>query len=150
ATAGLVFVMPYITHLAGKEVEDLNTFQSLLLTALAAQIATSPLILYKFGTFSLLSLPVNVLVVPVVPFIMASTAAGALLGFIIPALGQITAWPAWLLASYVFKVTSTFSGLSFAQLSWQCPFILMLLSYVVLGYIIYRHFQRANLHIHSS
>lgn len=50
-------------------------------TTLAAQIAVAPFILYAMGTFSIVSFPLNLLIIPLVPIAMYLGFAIALLGF---------------------------------------------------------------------
>lgn len=83
-----------------------------LLVTLGATLTTWPIIAYHFGTISLLSLPANLLVAPLVLVQMVSAIAAVLIGFISPALA--------LLPAYVFHLTVAWMGIvssALAQLS---------------------------------
>ena len=84
--------------------------ESLSMT-LAAQAAVLPLIYYKFGSFSVLSPLVNVLVVPIVPFIMAGGFILGIIGLISPIslMGQILGWFIWLPLEYFVLVINIFN-----------------------------------------
>ena len=66
-----------------------------LMVTVAATLATLPILLYDFHNLSLLSLPVNLLVLPAQPPIMFTGFLVILGGLIHPALGQAFGWLAW-------------------------------------------------------
>lgn len=79
ATAGLVVAAPTIRdRLRMRDVP--RGLAEALAVAVAAQVATAPLIIGFFGEFSLTSLPANLLVTPVVAVISILGTAAALLG----------------------------------------------------------------------
>lgn len=67
STLGLIFYSDYFDNLL-KRLPDI--IRSELSPTLSAMLSTSPIIIYNFGRFSLLSPLVNVLVLPIVPVIM--------------------------------------------------------------------------------
>lgn len=80
ATAGIMYIKPLLP--SAKALEDLTT-------TLAAQIATLPIMLASFGTYGLLSVPVNFLVLWTIPILMALGALGVLASLINDHLGSI-------------------------------------------------------------
>jgi len=113
ATMGIIFFMPIFDELANKVPKMLGA-KNLILTTLAAIIATLPLILYNFGVLSLSAPLVNILILPVVPLTM-------LFGFLIslPFLGPGFAMVANWLLLYILKVTSFFAALPYSFLNIQ-------------------------------
>jgi len=107
ATGGLILLSPAIER-------RLAWFPSWLAAnvavAVAAQIATLPLILGTFQRLSLISLPANVLASPLIPPIMALGTLIALFGPI-PLLGSVLGWCAWLATSALLAVVETAAGL---------------------------------------
>lgn len=101
ATAGILLVEPL---LAGK-IFSLPLIGEDLKVTLAAQIATLPILLFNFGTVSLLSPLVNALVLPVTPLIM-------FLGAITAVVGGMTAWLVWLPLTYFVRLIEWLSPLS--------------------------------------
>lgn len=87
---------------------------SVLATALAAsaaaQIATLPFLLPIFGTISLLSIPANILVAPLVALAMPLAMAAALVGAGWQPLADTVAAPAALLAMAVIGIVDRFDG----------------------------------------
>lgn len=91
ATAGLVLLAPPLE----RALRRLPTLlRGPLAVALAAQLATLPIIVATFQRLSLVALPANVLAAPAVPPIMAAGAALALLAWL-PGIGDILGWAAW-------------------------------------------------------
>lgn len=85
------------------------------IVTIAAQITTDPLIAYHFGRFSLVSLPVNLLIVPVQSYIMVLGGLGVLAAMLFWPLGQVLAWGSWLFLSFTLIVVRFFANLSFAS-----------------------------------
>ena len=76
--------------------------------SLAAIVATLPIILWHFGTVSLVSPIVNLIVLPLVPMLMAMTGIALAAGFVIPAVGTIVAVPAVAVSAVILHVVSWF------------------------------------------
>lgn len=72
---------------------------SFLAATTAAQVATLPLLLPIFGTVSLVSVPANLLVTPLVAVAMPIAACAGLLGLLSTPLAEVVAAPAALLAT---------------------------------------------------
>ena len=80
ATAGIILLDPVLKKKIKSDLlEDFRT-------TIAAQLATTPIILFFFGTYSAISIPTNFLVLWTVPPLMALGGVGALLGLITPIL----------------------------------------------------------------
>lgn len=84
-----------------------------LTATLAAQILALPLIMYQFGTVSLIAPLANVLLAPVLPLAMLLGGLTLGAGLIWLELGQIVALSAWLPLSWIAYVTGWL-----AQLPW--------------------------------
>ncbi|MEX0916505.1 MAG: ComEC/Rec2 family competence protein, partial [Candidatus Spechtbacterales bacterium] len=101
AVAGITAAFPYRDRLHPR-VPTSWGLRTLLLMTLAAQGATLPLVILHFGTFSLLSIVANILVVPLSPFLLASAMGVAVLGILDAP--TILVAPAWFLLEYVFTI----------------------------------------------
>ncbi len=135
ATLGLILLSPLI--------ESWLSFvpgaflRSLTASTLAAQIAVLPLLLYQTGLFSVVSLPANVLVLPVLPLAMATSFVAGLAGMIAPAVATFIGLPAHFLLVYVIEMARWFAALPLASLSIpQFPFVLVVVAYSALGILI--------------
>lgn len=110
ATLGLIYLAPVIKSRLERVPEFWNFKENLIATA-SAQLMVLPIILYNFGNFSLLSLPANVLILPVVPLTMFFGFLAGILGLIWSRLGEITGLAAWFLAEYEILIVKSFSAL---------------------------------------
>ena len=89
----------------------------LLGATLGATLTTMPLILLTFQQVSLVGTLANLLVVPLVPFIMVSVAITGLAGLLVPFLGQVAGIAAWVLLRIVEWLTMTAARLPAASLT---------------------------------
>ena len=105
-TAGvLAWSRPLSTYLTAFPVLKSRMFSvpvAALTATLAAQVLVLPLLLYRFGTLSLIAPVANVLLAPAVPFAMLAGLCTTVAGLIALPLGQavgLFAWPftAWLI-----------------------------------------------------
>ena len=87
-----------------------------LLVTLAAQFAVFPVILFHFNYLSIVSLPANLLILPVQPAVMVLGGVALLTGiFFLPA-GQLIAKLAWLPAFYSDQMAIWLGALPFATI----------------------------------
>lgn len=88
----------------------------IVVLSLAANLLTMPLIVYHFKRLSLISLMVNLLIVPVQPLILGLGTVGLLVGMVgafLPA--QLLLWGAWLGLYWTERVVSLSSTLPLAS-----------------------------------
>lgn len=129
AMGGLIFLAPRITpHFAplGKK------FGEILGTTIAAQIFTLPLLSYYFGRISLISVVANLLILPIVPFVMT-------LSFVVGTVGILSLWLAerlgyilWLCLGYIMKVATTLGVLPGIEKGYQIGLLTMIGIYLLL------------------
>jgi competence protein ComEC len=119
AVTGIIFLSPHIKRWL-KKVPDQKfiNLRSILAMTLAAQIFTLPVLILNFGRVSLLAPFSNVLVLPVLPFVLGSGFLFSIAGLLWQPLGWVLSWPAWLLLTYVFKITDWFSAIPAASLNF--------------------------------
>ncbi|MHB8710283.1 MAG: ComEC/Rec2 family competence protein [Minisyncoccota bacterium] len=138
ATAGLIWLAPIIETLLSFLK---NAFwKNAVATTLAAQIAVLPLLLYDMGLFSIVAIPANILVAPIVPLAMGLSAlagfAGMMFGTVAPLLGVVLGSPAYLANSYLVFIAQKAATLPFAAFTLPMfPFWLVLLAYAALVFI---------------
>lgn len=138
ATLGLILGTSLIEPRLG--FVPLHFMREIVSATIAAQIAVLPLLLYQNGLFSVVALPANVLVLPVIPAAMAASAFAGLVGFIIPAIAPIAGLPAYILLSYITVLTQLLNALPLASFSVPAfPFLVVPLAYAVLGYLVWRY-----------
>lgn len=88
-----------------------------VIMTLAAQVFTLPLIAYAFQQVSLASFLINLLILPAQPLIMALGGLAVLLGLLLPLIGQIMAWFAWVPLTYTLRVVAWGSQWPWASIS---------------------------------
>jgi len=115
--------------------EKLINLRSILATTFAAQIFTLPILIYNFGRVSLVSPLTNVLILPVIYWIMIFGFLFGLSSAIFSGLGWIFVLPCWFLIAYSMKVIDIFSqpwfALVFQNVYWLWPVIFYLLLAVI-------------------
>ena len=82
--------------------------EAVLLT-LAAQVLTLPLMMAYFGQLSLISLLANAFILPVQSGLMLWGGLATLGGLMIPVVGQVFAWVAWVFLSYTIWLVRLFA-----------------------------------------
>ncbi|MFA6502834.1 MAG: ComEC/Rec2 family competence protein [Candidatus Paceibacterota bacterium] len=138
ATAGIIWLAPLIEA----RLTRLRPFwRNAVATTLAAQIAVLPLLLYNIGLFSLVALPANLLVNPLVPLAMASAAiagvVGMTAGYLFPIIATIAGYPAYILTRYFILVAEKSSALPYAGFTLEhFPFVFVLAAYAALIYVV--------------
>ena len=102
STLGIIIVKPIIDNYI--TAKAFNFIKEDIATTFSAQIATLPLLLTVFGSYSVLSLPINILVLWTIPLLMIFGGIGSVMALISP----ILAMP-FILLSYPFL--AYFSGI---------------------------------------
>jgi competence protein ComEC len=115
ATIGIIFVSPLVEPYFTKVTERFG-IREVASATIATQIVVLPFLLYSNGILSLVSLPVNVLILGTIPITM-------LFGFLTGALGLLSLWlsfipalPTYLLLWYQLAVVRIGSSLSWGIL----------------------------------
>lgn len=147
AALGIIYLMPIFQHWF-KKIPNfkflplgflLSPVSSLLAMTFAAQIFTLPILIYNFGRISLVAPLSNILIVPFLPFIMVLGFIFGLMGMLWQPLGWVLSWPAWASLTYLIKIVDGFSKIPWASLTIEnVHWIWLAISYLVLGYIIWR------------
>ncbi|MCR4333429.1 MAG: ComEC family competence protein [Patescibacteria group bacterium] len=138
ATAGIIWLSPIIEA----RLTRLRPFlKNAVATTLAAQISVLPLLLYNIGLFSLVALPANLLVNPLMPLAMASAAiagvVGMTIGPFVPIIATIVGYPALILMRYLIFIAEKSSALPYAAFTIaRFPFLLVLAAYVALVWVV--------------
>lgn len=135
ATLGLILLAPI---LEARFTKIRSVFwRELLAATLAAQIAVLPLLLFQTGLFSIVSLPANLLVLPLVPIAMLLAALAGVVGMLLPAFAPFAGLPAYALLSFIITTAEFTSTLPLASIVVpKFPFWITVAAYLGLGYVI--------------
>lgn len=137
ATLGLIFLYPYLEQKL-KFITSKYKIREAVCSTLSAQIFVLPLLLYKTGLFSVVSLPVNLLVVMFIPITM-------FFGFLAGGIGMINlflaipfSWIAYTFTRYELGIVNWSAKIPFSATNVSFPFWLMLLCYFAYAVIFFK------------
>ncbi len=141
ATLGLIFITPHFARLCAR-VTEVAGVRSFLVATLGTQLAVLPLLLYQIGELSIVSVLVNVLVLPMVPVAMLLTFCTGTLGYISVTLASLASYPTFLSLSYITKTAEMFAELPFASVVVPpFPFWVVVLAYALMIYVLYKKYE---------
>ena len=130
ATIGLIYFSPVIEKYIYFMPKNLG-LRDIALSTVATQIFVTPFLLYMTGTFSLVALPVNLLLLFIIPITMLFGFFTGIIGFLgttisIP-FGYITSF----FLSYIIFVVEKFASLPFSSYVVQSvPLLLVFVFYI--------------------
>ena len=138
ATIGLVYFQP-LCDKACWWVPRQFTLRETLSTTVAATLHTTPLIIGTFGTFSVVSLAANIVVVPISTIMLFGGTAAIVLQQIVPQLALYAAYVLHVLVSWMLQVITLMSGWEHALLEGlEAPDSVVILAYgLIVGYIVH-------------
>lgn len=123
ATAGLIYISPLAQRMIMKKGIGWSLVTGDFSTTLSAQIATIPILLFYFGTYSLWSIVVNMLVLWTIPILMVLGGSATLISFLIPVIGKWLLYASLPFLIYFNTIVSIFSrveeGVVHLYVSWQ-------------------------------
>jgi competence protein ComEC len=146
ATLGIIYITP-ITERWFSFIKNrwLQWFREIISTTLAAQIAVLPFIMYTMGSLSLISLPINILILPFIPLAM-------FIGFIVGIFGFVGTWlslPFGFVGAKLLEVILSIIHLGantpHASLDIrEFPLWFLILIYLMIGFGIYRYNKKKS------
>lgn len=144
ATLGILYLAPLLKNYFKKLPSVLNFGETFLMTV-SAQIMVLPLILFYFHNLSLVALPANLLILPLVPLGMLAGFVTGIAGIILPVLGLVVGSVAWLVSSLVIFLARFFSGLPFTTLNIFVSWYAVALIYVLIFWFLYYLFRKQKI-----
>ncbi len=135
ATIGIIYFSPPIEKRI-RFIPEKWSIRELTVATLATQIFVLPFLLYKIGEISIVSLPVNLLILILVPATMLFGFLTGIVGFISTIFSLPFAWLTYLLLAYELKIVDIFSSVPFASVKLTLPLWIMLLIYIIYTCII--------------
>lgn len=113
STLGLILFMPSLEKL---KLPLPDWAREGFLVTLAAQVFTTPLLLFQFGRFSLIAPFANIVVLPFVPFIMFFGFFAVIVSAVFVPVAQLLGFFAWVLLKIILFVVSFFAHLPMASI----------------------------------
>jgi len=134
ATLGLIHLSPIIDKFLSWAPRNFG-IREIISATLATQLTVLPLLLFMMGTLSLVSLPVNLLILPFIPLTMLFGFFAGVFGFVSSVLSFPFATIAYALLWYELKIVEYAVLVPFSSLNGfiiGIPFMVTI--YIVLGY----------------
>lgn len=141
---GVLVIAPLVSkRLFGSK--EPGVLKSIVVESACASLLVLPYILYIFGETSLVSIPANLLVVPLIPLAMLLALIAGLAGMWLPALAGWLAWPANGLITFILDVANLLSRVphAFVQ-NIHFSFAHMLGSYAVIIFVWFILWKKTN------
>ncbi len=133
ATLGLILLSPIVERWFAW-VPDRFGMREVLVSSISTQIFMTPFLLFLMGQVSVVSLVVNIVVLPLVPYAMLFGFLGAVFSYIHPIFALPFAGITHLLLSFIFWIVQKHSRIPFASVSietwgiWQTIFSYLIFS----------------------
>lgn len=138
AAWGLIYLAPIWQKILSEASEFLK-LKDVLVSTLAAQVAVLPLLLFYFGSLSLIAPLTNILVLIAIPLTMFFGFVSGLGAFIFVWLGKISGWLAWLFLTYELGIIGFFARWPWAAINWRINrFWPLVIYYLALGWFVWR------------
>ncbi len=138
ATFGVLFITPKVIRWV-RFLPMKFGFREVVATTIAATIAVLPILLYTTGILSIVSIPANILILPLIPLTMFFSFLVGTFGFITPILVMPFAYVAHLLLLYILSVIHFFASLSFASITIKSfPLFVVIILYGFIIWWVYR------------
>lgn len=143
AVLGLIFFDPLIKNFFkflikksfGIEIkEKAENILSMITVTFSAQIFTLPVIIYNFGNISFFSPLTNILILPIVPYLMIFGFLSAFAGVFWGVLGWMLSVPCYFLLSYFIWIIDFFSKPWAYKIIKNVHWIWLALSYLIIGF----------------
>jgi competence protein ComEC len=137
ATFGVLFITPKVIGWV-KFIPMRFGFRELVATTLGATIAVLPILLYSTGILSIVSIPANILILPLIPLTMFFVFITGVLGFVSTLLSIPFAYIAHLLLSYILGMIHFFASLPFASITiFYFPLIITIVLYAFIAWWVF-------------
>lgn len=114
AFAGVLVLAPLLHAYFWPASQKPSLIRETIVTTIAAQIVTLPLIIYVFGYYSMYALLANVLVVPLVAIVMLLVFIAGIVGLMLPAVAAIAGFPAYGVMHYMLWVVRGITNMPYA------------------------------------
>ncbi|HEA84380.1 MAG TPA: ComEC family competence protein [Candidatus Wildermuthbacteria bacterium] len=138
AVLGITLLLSFTRELI-RFVPDAFQLRDVLGMTIAAQIFTMPLLVWYFGGFSVISLLTNLLIVPLLPFVLGLGFLFMLAGVVWAGFGYLLFLPVFFLLDYIVRVINIASQIPGAFLSSSILFwVVLVLGYAALGYVVWK------------
>jgi competence protein ComEC len=147
ASLGLVLVSPVLERRM-RLFRNSPVVREVLVSTLATQILVLPILLYQTGMLSVIALPMNLIVLPLIPISMLLGFFAAVFAMIVPWLAFLFGLPVYLPLHFIMEAARYASLVPYAALSvGNVPVYVVLLMYLFIALAL--HLERKNASLRS-
>ncbi len=144
AVAGLIELSPLIEPLTSK-FPSAGGMREALTATLCAQCTAVAWGAYSFGALPLISPLANILVAPLIPLAMLTGFIAVLVGWVMPPLGILAAFPAYILLESIILLAQLCARIPYASVSVNVSALILIAWYLLLvGAVLWIRKRRAN------
>ncbi len=145
ASIGLIYASPVFEAYVSL-FKRIPFLREILISTLATQLVVLPLLLYQTGMFSLISLPANMLVLPLIPLTMLFGFIAGVVSLMVPSIGFLVGLPAYALLSWVLTVARYGADIPHATLhAGNIPSGVVVVLYLIIALVIKYHYMLARI-----
>ncbi len=141
ATIGIVyfylFFEKYFNHIVETRHYLVSTVAEIIFLSLSAQIFVLPIIMFNFGTLSLISLLANILILPIVPLTMLLGFVAIMISFVFEPIAIIFSWLTYLPLKYETLTINYLASLKYASVEMKIAWWGVIIWYIILVGVIY-------------
>lgn len=140
AVLGIIYLYPFFNFYLSLFLKStkLNLLKKVTAMTLGAQISTLPILIYNFGIFSGSAPITNVLVVPLLPFVIGFGFMGIAAGVISQTFGVLISFPVYILLSYIIWLSNAFKNLSISGIEIEnFHYSFIIIFYIVLAITVF-------------
>lgn len=138
ATIGIIYLYPKFSNCFGR-IKNIyiKYIWNIICVTLSAQIALIPLLVFYFGKFSIISFILNLVIVPIIPFIIGLSFIFYFFSLICSYLATSCAFILLCLLKFILYIINYSSGLSFSIIYFAVPGILKIFFYYFAGFVMF-------------
>jgi len=138
ATLGLIVVAPHLEKHVAFMPSHIG-LREFFTATVATQLFLMPILLYQIGEFSIVSIVVNVLVLPMVPVAMFLTFITGIVGFIGESISVPFSYLAYWSLEYILLIARSFAKLPFSSFTVVAfPFYIVILAYICFAWSLWQ------------
>jgi len=137
ASLGLVYVSPLLEKYVIWPKKH-PVLREVIISTLATQFMVLPLLLYQTGLLSLVALPVNMLVLPLIPLTMLFGFIAGIVAIVVPPLATVVAIPGFALLSYILLIAKWSVAIPLATVSVVIGKTALVLAYAGMAVLLVR------------
>ena len=136
ASVGLIYVSPLVLRHT-KLFRTMPMWREVFVSTVATQVTVLPLLMYQTGMFSIISLPANLIVLPLIPLTMLTGFIAGIVALLLPTVSVFIGLPAYALLSWILAVAEYAEKIPFAALHFgSIPAPVVGVLYVVMALIV--------------